>query len=523
MMFTAGQRVAARIARRATASLCLLALCATTEVAHAAGAEETVAGGVALGRAAAYGRADDFMAIMQNPANLAIVAGRNLGGELRLPIYNACFDRARDNSLTYREPNEALGLGGSESFANVCAEGFPLPTGNLGYAQSFDNGIGFGVGFFTPPGVARTTWGKDRILTVLPAEDEKYEPTLSGTEYPNRYLLLSRSVLVGWLMAGIGYQPFKQLRVGASFGAGFFTIENKNVSSVAGGFATDPELINDVVAKDMFVPRATASIVVAPTDSLEFLGVLTYQADVEARGHLDLTANGIQGAPLHNCRSETPGPRCRVENVTLSVPFPPLEATFGVRYAARRSPRERVNDPLKDERWDVALELAWTQTSHVKTFDLKLAEEDDPTPPQISFSSSEDARVVATPKRIVIPHYWRNTYTLRAGGDYNLIAEKLSVRAGMSYASNAVPTQYMNIDMMPVRKVGLHAGLTVAYGRSRLTLAYSHLFYQKVTVPVGGGEVREIVSQEITPPLPVNEGTFHASLDVISIQSNLSF
>lgn len=491
--------------------------------ARAAGVEETVAGAVALGRAANYGAVNDFMAVLQNPANLSIVPGRDLGGELRLPLFNACFDRAKDNSLAYREPDPSLDFQGTESFDNVCQSGAPMPTGNLGFAQSFENGLGWGIGFFTPPGVARSTWGKDRIVTVLPAEDEKYEPTLSGTEYPNRHLLLSRSALAGWLMAGVGYQPMKQLRVGASFGAGFFTIVNKNISSVTAGFQSDPELINEIHAKDLFVPRATLSLVYAPIDALEFLGSLTYQADVEAKGHLDLTANGIQGAPLKNCRADEPGPHCRVEDVTLAVPFPRLEVTLGARYAARRTGRARTLDPMKDERWDVAVELSWAQTSHVDNFDLTIADPSDDDPPRIAFSSSDEARAVPTPTRTLIPRYWKDTYAVRVGGDYNVIAEKLSVRLGTSYSSNAVPRKYMNIDMFPVQKVGLHAGITLAHGRSRLTLAYAHLFYKKVTVPVGTGEVREIVSQQPEDAEAVNEGTFQAMLDVISIQSNFTF
>ncbi|MET0343955.1 MAG: outer membrane protein transport protein [Polyangiales bacterium] len=489
-------------------------------LARAAGVEETVAGSVTLGRAANAGRANDFMAIMLNPANLAVIPGGDLGGELRLALFNACYDRARDRALSYREPSESFQ--GSESFANVCNEGAPFPTGNLGWAQSFENGFGWGVGFFTPPGVAQSKWGRDRIVTVLPAEDERYPITESGVEYPNRHMLLERRALAGWLMLGAGYQPIPTLRFGLSLGAGFFTLYNKNTSSVSGGFASDPELINEASGSDWFVPRATASMVYAPTPSFEAFASLTYQADVDASGHVDLTANGIRDAPLRNCRSARPGPHCRIENVRIKVPFPTLEATLGLRYAERRVGRTRVLDPLKDERWDVALELGWTQTSHVKEFGVQMVQPGETMPPQISFSSGADARAVGTPPTANIPRYWKDTWSVRLGGDYNLIAEKLAVRLGLSYAGTAVPGQYMNIDLLPVRKIGLHLGATSAYKRLKLTIAYAHLFYEKVTVPVGSGEVREITSQ---PPEPqaVNEGFYHAQMDVISGQMNISF
>ena len=105
--------------------------------------------------------------------------------------------------------------GARESFANVCNSATPIPTGNLGWAQSFDNGFGWGVGFFTPAAIPGFDWGKDTIVTMLPAKDEKYTPTLSGVEYPSRQMLLERKALAGWLVVGAGYQPFPKLRFGA--------------------------------------------------------------------------------------------------------------------------------------------------------------------------------------------------------------------------------------------------------------------------------------------------------------------
>src|SRR4051794_25177357 len=76
----------------------------TPRSAQAAGVEDTVSGSIALGRAANYVREADFLATWQNPANLAVVPGADVGLELRLPLLKACFDRARDPGRQYKQP-----------------------------------------------------------------------------------------------------------------------------------------------------------------------------------------------------------------------------------------------------------------------------------------------------------------------------------------------------------------------------------------------------------------------------------
>lgn len=68
-----------------------------------------------------------------------------------------------------------------------------------------------------------------------------------------------------------------------------------------------------------------------------------------------------------------------------------------------------------------------------------------------------------------------------------MIRDRLALRAGVSYATRAVPSEYMTIGVWPVRKVSLHFGATMVFGRWRASIAYAHLFYQPTEVPVGSG------------------------------------
>jgi long-subunit fatty acid transport protein len=504
----------------ATVTPAVLATCLAAS-AEAAGIEDTVTGGYTLGRAAGVGSVNDFMAIWQNPANLAVVPGASLGSELRLPIYRACFDRAFNPDAKYRLPAEDFK--GDEYFGNICNTGPLIPTGAGGLAMSYDNGFGWGVGVFAPAGIGALNFGHSTNVTVSPAEMETFPITTSGVEYPTRQMLIRRRQIGAWLTAGLGWQPTPKFRVGASFGYGIVWIDNTNMASTLGGSFRDAQVVNRVRATDWFIPRAMVSAVVTPVDSFELFAALTYQGDVNAKGHSDLTANGIKGAPLTNCLEENPGPHCRVNDAKLDVPFPSFEGTFGFRYAERRHKRVRVLDPMKDERWDFSVEATWAQTSHVKDFTATFADPNDEVAPRVSLTTDPERVAPFIPRKAVIPHRWKDTWGVRAGGDINLVPEAVSMRLGLSYSSNAIEPGYMNIDSYAVQKFGLHAGISLQSGNKKLTFGYAHIFYKDTNVPVGSGRVKEIASQLAGQANAVNEGFYQASLDVISLQSNISF
>jgi hypothetical protein len=509
--------------------LSLFAISGGTRVAHAAGIEDSVAGAVNLGRAANYVRVNDFMATYQNPANLAVVPGGDLGGELRFPMLQACFDRAKDNSVTnYRQPTPTFQ--GSEHFGNVCDEGKLFPTGNLGWAQSRKTGWGYGLGFFTPAGAPTAKFGDDTVVTVSPSPNETLPTTPMGVESPNRYLLLEKRAIAGFLMAGVGAQPIPQLRLGLSAGLGFANVFYKNVVSSVGGSFTDAEIVSELHATDWVIPRLTTSIVVAPVESFEIMGQLTYQGDIEAEGYTEITANGIQGASVKDCATvengrPAPGPRCRIDDIKLNNPLPTLEATIGLRYAKRRVARARVLNPMKDEVFDLEVDLYWSQTSHVKDNAVTLFEGQRGAigSPWVSRSSAPTGGVVPIQNGFSIPRNWKDTYGVRFGGDWNVIANLMAIRLGVSYETGAVPNEYMNIDFWPLKKVGVHAGLTTQLGRQKFTIAYSHVFYETVAVPVGTGKVVDIAAEAPDRGQAVNEGYYQAALDVISLQTNIAF
>src|ERR1700712_1286440 len=249
--------------------------------ARAEGIETTVSGTVSLGRAANMLHGNDFMATWQNPANLAVIPTTDLGAELRLPLLHGCFDRIKDPNGKYRTNDPALGYAGSESFSQVCNKGGVMLAGNLGWAQAFESGWGYGIGFFTPAAVPNLEYGNDTVVTQSPMANEPLPYTKNGVESPNRFLLLKRAQLGGFLTVGAGVRLSSLVRVGASVSWGFATLQNRSIASVQGGTFQDQELLNDLRVADLFVPRALVSVVVTPLPALELVAALTYQGDVE--------------------------------------------------------------------------------------------------------------------------------------------------------------------------------------------------------------------------------------------------
>jgi opacity protein-like surface antigen len=522
------------------AGAALALACSVPQTAQAGGLEDTVGGAIGLGRSAYFARVNDFMAVLQNPANLAVIPGGDLSAELRLPLLSQCYDRIYNPNQAALYKKDAAG-NLAETFDQVCDDAFPMPTGNIGWARSFDNGWGWGIGLFTPAAAGgHATFGSDTNLTLgydpaaPPERQEKYTPTLTGTMSPTRQMGIERDGAIAYLMMGVAYEPVKQIRFGVSAGIGFANIYNKNmVSSVGGNWATYPEIVNELHVKDLAIPRATASLVIAPARFMDIVGAVAYVGDINATGYSDLTANGISGVPRGDCYSSQQmppvptGSHCRINGAKLYLPQPTWEATGGIRFSHRRHNRERVLDPMKDEIWDIEVNGVWTQTSHVDEFRATLHDQIPGTPgaPTIQMNNREmQARDQPIQGVTSIPKKWKDSWTVRAGADWNVIEEKLAIRVGGSYSPRAVDPGYMNTDFaMPVQKIGVHAGMTVAAGNYKLTLGYAHLFYETIDVAIGQGQVKEITAVMKEAALTVNEGRFSGGLDVFSLQLNARF
>ena len=64
-------------------------------------------------------------------------------------------------------------------------------------------------------------------------------------------------------------------------------------------------------------------------------------------------------------------------------------------------------------------------------------------------------------KDILIPAHWRDTYSVRFGGQYRLLPDLLLLRAGVYYERGAVPNKYLSVFSLDLDKIGVTLGARV--------------------------------------------------------------
>jgi long-subunit fatty acid transport protein len=135
----------------------------------------------------------------------------------------------------------------------------------------------------------------------------------------------------------------------------------------------------------------------------------------------------------------------------------------------------------------------------------------------------------------------KTQYSLRLGGEYNILLGILAVRAGVSYESNGQDPTNLNITNYQLGRTGLHVGATWRIaGRTDFSVAYAHFIQARVALTVNSrsalrtsepgkyhvvsgdndGMARFAIADAFDTaegPLYANAGTFYYHLDVLSV------
>lgn len=129
-----------------------------------------------------------------------------------------------------------------------------------------------------------------------------------------------------------------------------------------------------------------------------------------------------------------------------------------------------------------------------------------------------------------IPKAWKDTVSVRVGGDINVIDQHLQLRAGGFWENGAVPDNYSHVDFASFDRFGVGGGLTGSYGGVSLSVGYLHVFQEDREVSETFGKT---VQQRPIAPCPdgckglsgviANAGKFSTSFDILSIGLDLHF
>jgi long-subunit fatty acid transport protein len=139
--------------------------------------------------------------------------------------------------------------------------------------------------------------------------------------------------------------------------------------------------------------------------------------------------------------------------------------------------------------------------------------------------------VTKAPTSLVLLHKWKNTYSVRLGGGYNVAVGEsvLTLRAGTFYDSPTSDSAYTRLDVNTLPKVAGTAGVGFKSGAFSVNVAYA--FVGSIPRTVTDGDLRpsnaakggRFVDGDDKPLPAVNNGYYSAFSHLLSLGLEVSF
>jgi long-subunit fatty acid transport protein len=422
----------------------------TSTPLHAEGYFPGTYGARSLGRAGAFSvKADDLSAATWNPAGLARIPGTLVHVGNRISYNALSFTRAP----TLDWGNLNAGVPPFVEFPEVENEvPWQALAPQLGVASNLGlDGWGFALGVHAPPGVAR----------------ERF-PVGGG----QRYLMLEREVLMLDFTASVAYRPHPSFAVGASFhwisvprleyelviDANQFPAEVNPVSS-------ELDMRTRTTGSDAFTPNAILGAWWRPVQHLE-LGLALQVIPAAFNTQSTLSIEPLSPAIEEDVELRRDG--APADDVQLRLPLP-LTARAGVRYRHLEG---------TSEVFDIELDVGYETWSRVRRFALDAND----LVAQL-FAQRLDLGSIAVEKR------WRDTVSLRLGGDWAMLPEELTLRGGLFYESGVADPSYAHVDFSSGTQLGGALGASVFVSSFELAFAYQYRYQLPVEVNEGDARV----------------------------------
>jgi hypothetical protein len=457
-------------------------------VAHNAGATNITEfpdnGSEQMGRGGAWvARASDPLAAFYNPAGLAGQQTR-LTLQANINIQKTCFTRlkAANDATPDTFGGQSVPPGGT--FGKVCSDATPFPNPQLAFAYRLSDRVGLGIAVLGPSAAGNQNWTDD------PAA-------------PNRYLLINGKAVLLTPTLGVGVEVVDNLRLGASFQWGIADLQFTNRSPALNSGTVNPDgtvtgglggATNDVDAtlhvKKLFVPGFTVGGIYSPARNVDVAGWFKWSAPITADGDVQTQyGRGSKAAygdtSVADCGTGSPGfaNACGSgNNAHLRVPIP-MEAKIGVRFhqprAGEEAERPHLRDPMSQDVFDLEVDFTWANNKSFDAIQLRFPGDanGDGTIPVNGVVGGK------LPPNADITHAFKDVFGVRLGGDYNVIADKLALRAGGYIETNGQDAQYQNIDFAGARRIGFALGGTYRIHLSQtkknaieLSLGFGHTF-----------------------------------------------
>lgn len=468
---------------------------------HAIGFELTSPGAREAGRSgASVVGADNAMALFYNPATLLNAKAFT---DSAIALHNSFTDLCFTRQAVVEDASGGRSAGAT--FPEICGDAKPavIPIGASVFR--FNDTFALAYGVYSPPAVGRDM----KFGSQVYGTPNGAVPSSTASLSPSRYLLMKEHIVQTFPTIGLAWAPLKQLKLGASFGFGFskFTFSTASYSrSDAGqvlGMATGgtSDVGTYVTGKDKFTPRVNVGVWGKPVESLPLeLGLqFVWTGDVETgEGKLRLRNLYTSYYPAA-LSSGFAQPMLDASFAKTGIKVPQYSLlSGGVRYAKKLgSPVGKMGDRMGSERFDIELDYVMTFTR---------LDSVDVTPPRdaslVVPSPSPLVQPVTLdlPDRIALAHKWKNQYGIRLGGDYNVLPNLLTLRAGYSFESGGVQNGYSQLDFTPFQRFGLSVGATVRIlDLVDVSAGYAYFIIPDVKNSVGSAGVRRAISGMTNP------------------------
>ena len=455
----------------------LLGLASTPAIAHAGGFEIPDTGARAAGRGGAMAvGVEDLTAMHYNPGALAKQRGTTILYNQNLTFHRAAFTRV---------PLTADVWGVDQSFGRVVDKKKLFPLGLFAVV-----GTDFGLKNWTfAAGI--------------------YGPSAVGHhDYPNygpqSFQLTKMNILLAYYNVSAAWKWKDVFGIGATIQ--YVDLVQMKYSLVVDGAASDDlhpvpdssegstQLRTDLKLKDHTAATAILGLWYRPHRRVE-LGVSSRIIPVF------LKAKGGVG---------TDKPTLLTGAAKVELPLVlPANLRAGIRYI------HEVTKGGKSRRWfDLELDVVYENWKQIQSFDLK-------------FDGTISGMPIGTVK---VPKKWKDTVSVRLGGDFIALPPYLTVRAGGFFETPTQDPEYSHLDFPAFMRGGIGGGLTAGAKGAYFTLGYMHVFQQKRSISEADAQVFQQRPLAPCPAecggfsgVPANAGIFRSSFDLLNLGIELRF
>jgi long-subunit fatty acid transport protein len=458
-------------------------------------------GARAGGRAGAFtAKADDLSAVVFNPAGLSHLKTGLLQLSNRFSYNASAFTR----KPTLDWSNLEGGVPPYVEFETVRnQEPWQLLDPLLGVASNL--GLpdwAFALVAFSPAGAGRVAF-----------------PLAGG----QRYMMVSREAIILNYSASAAWQQRDTFGVGVSLQWIHvprlwysLVIDANQFPGQANPVTSELDMHATTKGSDPFTFNAVLGAWYRPAPFLE-LGlsgqVIPSQIETESRLGIDPVRPELVGEVVLRRDGEP------ANDVRVTLPLP-VTVRAGVRYRHLQGQREL---------FDLELDLSYESWSRVEQFSL----------------DSNGIRATLLAQTLDVGHIevdkrWRDTFSASLGGDYALLPELCTLRAGVFYESAVASRAYANVDFVGGRQLGGTLGASLQFSALELALSYEYRVQPSLSVSERDARVyQEVPGSQCRPPytasntchpqylgLPapaVNAGTYTAHTHAASVDALYRF